>query len=1227
MTYPSPGMRAFSGICVAAAALAAIASPLCAQQLVPPNQNPVAQIGAEPILKSYSLPAGGGEAIANALTAQFPPETGARISFDTRTSQLLVFALPAVHEQIAVQVAGTPTASAPATLQPIPAVNPTATPGASNSQAKTRGPKVVPLTRLSPEDFEQALAKIFGRPLPVRVERDGQWARYTLDTRGGRVSMIVDRSAKQVALEGPVKLADAWAQVVEAIDRRPPTVNEETHVVTLAAARSADVTKALVAYQQGAAGDGRNLLAADSKESKTLPVKKNSRAGRLVSMIFQQRDDNAAADENQDRQAQVAQAQPGDQPPPGQQPPNQPDNVPPGQDDETGGALIGQVQIEFLEGLDALVVRGHPSDVEKVTKIIEEIERLSTETEPSIEIYPLRHVNSLAITTLVQQLYDQVILPRQGRISITPLVKPNSLLLIGRPEAVASVTDLVKRLDIPVAPTAMFQVFPLRNTSAGTAKQTVDQFFLSRTSGLGGVPVTVADFRSNSLVVQASPSDLQEVQSLLQKIDVATTSAVNDLRVFQLKNSLAEELAPVIQNAISASQPGTQQQQQQQQFQVPGQPQQPFLNQQGGQAATQGRSAALRFVTVDGDIRQGLRSGILTDVRINADPRANTLIVSAPADSMDLVAALIEQLDQLPSAEAQVKVFEIYNGDAVSLMQMLQSLFGMQVGNQGGGGFGGGLFGGGQNQFGGGPGEGGLVTLRFSADQRTNTIIASGSTNDLLVVEAILSNLESINVRSRQSLIYKLKNVYAPDVANSIQTFLNMERNVQLQFQPTGTINPFEQMEREVVVVAEPTSNSLIVSATPRFFDEIQKLIIEIDKRPPMVVTQVLIAEVTLNNTDEWGVELGLQDSVLFDRSLFGTALNPPATVSGAPAASPGYNFNNQPLGNGTSTGRTGRVGTQGLSNFSLGRINNELGYGGFVFSASSESVSVLLRALSECRRVDILSRPQITTMDNQLAYLQVGQRVPRITASNITTTGTINTVTLDNVGIILNLQPRISPDNVVTMLIDAEKSEVGPQEDGIPISINNNGDVIRSPRYDTTVAQTTVSAANGQTIVLGGLITSRKEQAHRRVPYLSNLPVVGQLFRYDSVFQRRTELLIVMTPHVVRSEAEADRIKRTEAARMSWCLGDVIKVDGDRGLRGRGDEFSDEETVVVYPEMQPTGQSPTLADPSTAADPNATEEIPPPTGNPRPTIDPNRPAPSDPTLQQGKREQTKTTL
>ena len=109
-------------------------------------------------------------------------------------------------------------------------------------------------------------------------------------------------------------------------------------------------------------------------------------------------------------------------------------------------------------------------------------------------------------------------------------------------------------------------------------------------------------------------------------------------------------------------------------------------------------------------------------------------------------------------------------------------------------------------------------------------------------------------------------------------------------------------------------------------------------------------------------------------------------------------------------------------------------------------------------------------------------------------------------------------------MSVDAEKSDVGPVDSGIPISINAAGQVIRSPVYNTELAQTIVQATDGQTIVIGGLITTSKTQDHRRVPYLSNLPLLGNLFRFDSTVQERTELLIILTPHIVRDENDADR-------------------------------------------------------------------------------------------------------
>jgi hypothetical protein len=155
-------------------------------------------------------------------------------------------------------------------------------------------------------------------------------------------------------------------------------------------------------------------------------------------------------------------------------------------------------------------------------------------------------------------------------------------------------------------------------------------------------------------------------------------------------------------------------------------------------------------------------------------------------------------------------------------------------------------------------------------------------------------------------------------------------------------------------------------------------------------------------------------------------------------------------------------------------------------------------------------------------------------------------------------------------MNVRAERSEVGPEAEVIPISISATGEVIRQPRINQTIAETTVSALNGQTLVLGGLISKSRSETHRRVPLLSDIPVLGHLFRYDNVQGRRTELLIIMTPRVIRNQQDADTLKQVEAARMSWCLADVIKIHGESGLRGRNAEWTDAETTTIYPHFTP---------------------------------------------------------
>jgi hypothetical protein len=324
---------------------------------------------------------------------------------------------------------------------------------------------------------------------------------------------------------------------------------------------------------------------------------------------------------------------------------------------------------------------------------------------------------------------------------------------------------------------------------------------------------------------------------------------------------------------------------------------------------------------------------------------------------------------------------------------------------------------------------------------------------------------------------------------------------------------------------------------------------------------------------------------------------------------------------------RSDEVAGQALTNLSVGRVNGELGFGGLVLSASSESVSILIRALKECRRLEVLSRPQVMTLDNQPAFIQVGARVPRVTGVTLQQFGQTNNVIDVNVGIILGVTPRISPDGLVVMEIDAERSSVGPESEGVPISTSTTGEVVRQPLINTTTAQTTVSAADGQTVVLGGLLTKEVSKTRRRVPLLSAIPVLGNLFRYDQDITRKTELLIILTPRIVRNEADADIVKQAEAARISWCLGDVRKLHGDPGIYTRDGEWFAGQTIVVHPDQTPLGVESVPAPagsilppgaigvpPGPAVAPPAGPAVPPPQASP--IIPPSQPGLPPPPLQ-----------
>jgi general secretion pathway protein D len=802
------------------------------------------------------------------------------------------------------------------------------------------------------------------------------------------------------------------------------------------------------------------------------------------------------------------------------------------------GNLRGDVNIRSVDELNLLIITGNEADVEQVLRVIELIEARAQGSQPEIRLLNLSHVSSEQLATLLTDVYQRLTTQqeRTGRtppaISIVPVVQPNAILILAPATAIDSILSLAEELDKPADPAAELNVYRLKHAIASEVVTLLERFYQDR-PGLGTRVRVIADARTNSLIIQARPRDLAEVELLIKQVDRDDARAAHQARVIQLQHASATELAQFLTTALQS---------------VINPPTTTAVGAVGvgggGQNAQQlrdAKSVVLEFLQTNGDVQRLVRSGLLTDIRINGDPRTNTLLVTAPRESIAMIVELARALDQPSTAVAAVKMFPLKNADAVTAVEILTSLFEPQQQNQLG------------VQLAGAESASSLIPLRFQSDPRSNTVIAYGSDEALVIVEAVLTRLDTSDARNRRHEVLKLRNAPAADVAAAINTFLQSQRDL-LQLDPSR-VSTFELLEQEVIVTPEPVNNYLLISATPRYFDRIMAIARQLDADPPQVMIQALLVEVVLDDTDEFGVELGFQDPILFARSVIDNLVTTTTSTSIpgvgttqttniiSQSSTPGFLFNNQQIGNNTAVSPS-KVGTQGLSNFALGRTNTDLGFGGLVLAASSESVSVLIRALAARRNVRILSRPQVLALDGQPASIQVGQQVPIVNGVTVTATGQTNpNIIQDQAGIILTVQPRISPEGEIVMVVAAEKSAFTGA--GVPIFTNTTGEVITSPIKDITTASTTVKVPDGQTIVVGGMITKSDETIERKVPWLGDLPLVKHLFRYDAHDQRRTELLIFLTPRIVHGDGDAELIKQVEADRLHFFEEEAEAIHG----------------------------------------------------------------------------------
>jgi general secretion pathway protein D len=306
-------------------------------------------------------------------------------------------------------------------------------------------------------------------------------------------------------------------------------------------------------------------------------------------------------------------------------------------------------------------------------------------------------------------------------------------------------------------------------------------------------------------------------------------------------------------------------------------------------------------------------------------------------------------------------------------------------------------------------------------------------------------------------------------------------------------------------VQADPASNSLIITAPEPMYRQLRALIDTLDVRRPQVYIESMIVE--LNGND--AVDVGLQWQGLLGHSGSKYGLFAGTNYTADPSAQ----ANIIGLSAAAATGNAASINTGSLSGLNVGVLKN---YGGHY------ALAALAQLLESQGNTNIISTPNLITLDNEEAKVVVGQNVPFVTGqftnTGTATTNPFQTIERKDVGITLRIRPQVGDDGTVRMTIYQESSSVSTSQ-AVGTAANSG------PTTDQRVIDTNVIVADGDVVVLGGLVQDTYTDNKSKVPLLGDIPVIGALFRSENRTKQRRNLLVFLRPVVLKDEAAGTKL------------------------------------------------------------------------------------------------------
>lgn len=474
---------------------------------------------------------------------------------------------------------------------------------------------------------------------------------------------------------------------------------------------------------------------------------------------------------------------------------------------------------------------------------------------------------------------------------------------------------------------------------------------------------------------------------------------------------------------------------------------------------------------------------------IAADTGSNTLVVTDSADNLRRLEKIIASID-LPRGDEPL-IVALRHASAVDVAASLNRLY---VGA-------------------GGTGGGGQGSLTAIADPRGNRVIVrADNPGQLSKAAGLISEMDQAGSGLGNIRVVYLKHAEAAKVAQTLRVILSSESAGAMPTSASSSLSPpvslaavgsssgssttptFSSSNNQAALLpgsliqADTASNALIITAPEAVFNNLRNVIEMLDRRRAQVYIEALIVELSAERAAEYGVQWqnlsGLGNKNL---SVFG-----------------GTNF--------TSTGNNILSASQSIggvgTGFNFGITNGTINIPGI---GSITNLGLLAHLLETEVNANILSTPNILTLDNEEAKIVIGKNVPFVTGSYTTTSTTsttpFQTYERKDVGLTLKVKPQISAGGGVRIQIFQEASSV----------VDSTASNIAGPTTKKRSMESNVLVDDGNVIVLGGLIEDSSSDNDERVPVLGNLPYIGSLFRYRSRNSSKTNMMVFLRPHIIR--------------------------------------------------------------------------------------------------------------